>query len=284
MNDSPIALFIGSKGGAGTTTLCCELARAMGQRGNVAVVDADLTGRRHVAILFEAIRSLDAGRVGSPISRVRVGGISVVELADRYDAAYTLDPEAVESCAADMGGFSAVIVDAPQPFAAAVRPFLVRATRIFLVVEPSLLGVAGAQATYADLQRFGIPANRIAPISNARSDSEQVSRGQIERALDAKIVADIPPSSHRTYAKNIAGLQQYFESLPRADQLSGLQPSAAAPPGDAQVPLRRTTVVRTNGSRAANSSADQKRDAFKQQVHQALLRQLDLQIGEHRAQ
>jgi pilus assembly protein CpaF len=279
MNDSPIALFVGSKGGVGTTTLCSELARAMGQRGNVAIVDGDLTGRRCVAVLFEAMRSLDAARVGSPISRVRAAGISVVELADRYDAAFTLDPAMVETCAADMVGFNAIVVDAPQPFAAAVRPFLIRAKRVLLVVEPTLLGVAGAQAMYADLQRFGIPENRIAAISNARSDAEQVSRSQIERALGAKIVAEVPSSTHRGYAKSIAGIQQYFESLPPEDQLAGLQPSAASPPGDAHVPLRRTTAVRTNGSRAAGTSADYKRDAFKQQVHQALLRQLDLQTA-----
>ena len=37
-------VFIGSKGGVGTTTLCTELARAMKRGNNVALVDADLTG------------------------------------------------------------------------------------------------------------------------------------------------------------------------------------------------------------------------------------------------
>ncbi|MGA8575538.1 MAG: ATPase, T2SS/T4P/T4SS family, partial [Candidatus Cybelea sp.] len=275
MNDSPIALFVGSKGGVGTTTLCSELARTMGQRGNVAIVDGDLTGRRCVAVLFEALRSLDAARVGSPISRVRAAGISVVELADRYDAAFTLDPEMVEACATEMGGFSAIVVDAPQPFAAAIRPFLVRAKRIFLVLEPTLLGVAGAQAMFADLQRFGIPPNRIGAVTNARGEAESVTRSQIERAIGAKIVTEIPPATHRAYAKSVAALQQYFESLPAEDPFLGLQPSAASPPGDSRVPLRRTSTVGTNGNRAG-SSGDQKRDAFKQQVHQALLRQLDL--------
>ncbi|HEX3671182.1 MAG TPA: ATPase, T2SS/T4P/T4SS family [Candidatus Cybelea sp.] len=275
MSDSPIALFVGSKGGVGATTLCCELARTMGQRGNVALVDADLTGRRGVAVLFEAIRTLDAARVGSPISRVRAGGISLIELADRYDAAFMLDPETVEAAAAEMTGFSVVVVDAPQPFAAAARPFLARASRIFLVLEPTLLGVAGAQAMYADLIRFGIPANRIAVVTNARSD-DAVTRSQVERTLGAKVLAEVPPLTNRGYAKSVAGIAQYFQSLPPEDQLSGLQPSAASPPGDAHVPLRRTTATRTNGHRAPATSIDPKRDAFKQLVHQALLRQIDL--------
>ncbi len=276
MSESPIALFVGSKGGVGTTTLCCELAKTIGQRGNVALVDADLTGRRGVGVLFETLRSLDAGRVDSSISRVRAAGISIVELADRYDAAFTLDPDAVEALAAGMTGFNTLIVDAPQPFAAAVRPFLARAKRIFLVLEPTLLGIVAAQSLYADLLRFGIPANRIATIIQARSDDATASRSQIERALDAKVVAEVPSSNNRGYAKSVAGIAQYFEALPPETQLAGLQPSAAAPPGDARIPLRRTSTMRSNGRGTSAGSTDTKRDAFKQQVHQALLRQVDL--------
>ena len=276
MTGSPIALFVGSKGGVGTTTLCCELARAMSERKNVAIVDADLTGRRSVAVLFEVVRNLDAARVTPPIARVRAEGITVVELADRYDAAFTLDPQTVEGCVADMAGFAAVLVDTPQPFAAAVRPFVTRARRIVVVLEPTLLGMAGAQALVADLQRFGVPSGRIALVSNTRNDGEFVARGEIERALGGKVVAEIPPSTQRSYPKNVAALQRYLESLPDEAAMTGLQPSAAAPFADSPVPLRRTSTIRTNGHAPGASPVDAKRDAFKRQVHQALLRQLDL--------
>ena len=62
MPDSRIAVFIGSKGGAGTTTLCRELARTLREDGNIALVDADLTGRRSIALLFDIVRSLDTAR------------------------------------------------------------------------------------------------------------------------------------------------------------------------------------------------------------------------------
>ena len=64
MTTDPFFLFAGAKGGVGTTTLCCELAKAMREK-NVAIVDADLTGRRNVALLCEAIRGLDAARGAS---------------------------------------------------------------------------------------------------------------------------------------------------------------------------------------------------------------------------
>jgi pilus assembly protein CpaF len=278
MSGSPILLFTGAKGGAGTSTLCRELARAIAAKGNVAVVDADLTGHRSVGLLFEALRVLDAGRgAASPISRARPDGVTLVELADRYEAAFALDADTVETLAADLRGFDAVLVDAPAPFSAAVRPFVARAQRILIVLEPTLLGVAGAQTMYADLQRFGVPPNRIALVTNARSESDGVTRGEIERALGAKVVAEIPPLTNRSYAKSVAALQRYVGSLPAEAAMTELQPSAASPAGDARVPLRRVSTARTNGhATPAATPIDPKRDAFKQQVHQALLKQIDL--------
>jgi pilus assembly protein CpaF len=266
MSDSPIALFIGSKGGAGTTTLCSELARAMRERRNVALIDADLSGRRSVAVLFEAARSLDAARVASPISSARVDGLTIVELADRYDSAFTLHDKTVEAYIGTMGSFDAILVDAPQPFAAPVRPLARRANRFFVVLEPTLLGVAGAQALLADLKRFGIPLERVDLVTNARMNDPPLSRTAIERTLDRKIVSEIPPSTHKNYAKSVAALQRYIESLPAQGAIDVLQPSSGLPHG-----------AQGNGqTKKPRTSIDPKRDAFKQEIHAALVRQFDL--------
>ena len=266
----PIFIFIGSKGGAGTTTLCRELARAMRERHSVALVDADLTGSRSVAVLCEAVRSLDDERDATSLASVRTDGLTIVELADRYDAVYTLDERVVEKFVGDMGGFDEIIVDAPQPFAAAARPFVSRATRFFVVLEPTLLGVAGAQSMLADLKRFGVPATRIDLISNARTEPALVQRAEIERALECKLAAEIPISSNRSYSKAIATLQRYIEALPIGEPLQNLQPSAG---GRSLTGAPTTTNGRTTTSPVAG---DPKRDAFKQEVHAALVRQLDL--------
>ncbi|HEX3368665.1 MAG TPA: hypothetical protein VHS56_03735, partial [Candidatus Cybelea sp.] len=67
----PIFIFTGSKGGAGTTTLARELARSMRERHSVALVDADLTGSRSVAVLSEAVRALDDERDATSLASVR---------------------------------------------------------------------------------------------------------------------------------------------------------------------------------------------------------------------
>jgi pilus assembly protein CpaF len=267
MTGLPISVFIGSKGGVGTTTLCLELARAMREKHKIALVDADLTGSRSVAVLCEAVRSLDAERDGRSVASVRTDGITLVELADRYDAAFTLDAENVESFVGDLGGFDEILVDAPQPFAAAVRPFVTRARRFFIVLEPTLLGVAGAQSMLADLKRFGVPATRIDLITNSRSEPALVQRNEIERGLDSKLIAEIPVSTSRNYAKNVAVLQRHIESLPQEEDLPALQPSAGG----------RHPIARSNGhATPVAATLDLKREAFKQDVHAALLRQLDL--------
>jgi pilus assembly protein CpaF len=278
MNATPIALFIGAKGGAGTSTLCAELARSMRENRSVALVDADLAGRRSIALLFEAIRDLDATRANSSISRTGVDGVTLFELTDRYDAIFTLGVDTVEACASDMLRYDLVIVDAPQPFAAAVRPFATRATRFIVVLEPTLLGLAGAQAMLANLQRFGVPPSRMALVSNARSENGAISRSEIEHALGMKVVAEIPTMSARHYGKSVADLRRYLESLRSEDALHTLQPSTASPIADTRIPMARTTTgPRSNGhSSAPADPRSVKRDAFKQEVHQALLRQLDL--------
>ncbi|MGB7049889.1 MAG: ATPase, T2SS/T4P/T4SS family, partial [Candidatus Cybelea sp.] len=266
----PIFVFIGSKGGAGTTTLCRELARAMRERHSVALVDADLTGSRSIAVLCEAVRSLDDERDATSLASVRTDGLTIVELADRYDAVYTLDERVVEKFVGDMGGFDEIIVDAPQPFAAAARPFVSRATRFFVDLEPTLLGVAGAQSMLADLKRFGVPATRIDLISNARTEPALVQRAEIERALESKLVAEIPLSSSRNYPKAISTLQRYLEALPIGEPLQNLQPSAGGRS------LGAAAAMSNGRATTSPTAGDPKRDAFKQEVHAALVRQLDL--------
>ena len=254
--DSPVTLFIGSKGGSGTTTLCTELARAMGGKGNVALVDADLTGRRSVAVHLRdrAQSRRGASRLGR-YRPSRADGVTVVELVDRYDAAFTLGEATVEAFVAGMTGFKAILVDAPQPFAADGPPVRLRARRFFLVLEPTLLGVAGAQSLLADLERFGVPADRIDLVTNARSATEPVPRKEIEGVLQSHIVAEIPLSTSKTYAKSIATLQQYVEALPTSDAPPKLQPSTGSPMGAQSNGRARFAGLRRRTRRAQTAGA-----------------------------
>jgi pilus assembly protein CpaF len=262
---SKIIVFIGSKGGSGTTTLCRELALSLRSDENVALIDADLSGRRSMALLNEVVTNLDAARNSSSLSSVRTDGFTVVELAHRYDSVFNLTERDVRTSLEDLKGFGTILVDAPQPFAAAVRPYVSDATRFFIVLEPTLLGSAGAQSLLADLQRFGVPHDRIDLVTNARSDIGMVSRSDIEGALGARIIAEIPSSTSRHYARGVGQLKRYIESLASETPLTVLQPSVVEPVRDAPSHQKKQS------RRQAGAY-----DTFKREAHDALLKQINL--------
>jgi pilus assembly protein CpaF len=280
--NSPIYVFVGAKGGVGTTTVSFEVAKILRTSGNVALVDGDLSGSRCLALLAGGIRVLDAARSSSAIAMARVDGMTIVELAERYDAAFTIDREAVERLASELTGFKQILIDSPQPFAAAVRAFIVRATRFFIVLEPTLLGIAGAKSMLANLQRFGIPATRIDLVTNQRSAAELVSRSEIESVLGVNPIVSIPAISDRNYTKSLATLARYIESIPAEKSLEGLQPSAKSPTGDRRGEARRSYTTPLGGAPGAGSRSrgngihGSRLDDVKLEIHAALLRELDL--------
>jgi pilus assembly protein CpaF len=156
----------------------------------------------------------------------------------------------------------------------------VRASRFFIVFEPSLLGVAGAQALLADIQRFGIPLSRISVVSNARNNGGAIPRGEVESVLGMRVIAEIPHLNDRGFGRAIAGLQKHVQSVQPENLLDNLQPSAAAPIGDRRSQVRRTyTPPSTNDAAALAapaSAVDSERDTVKLKIHEALLRSLDL--------
>jgi pilus assembly protein CpaF len=282
MSSSPVYVFVGAKGGVGTTTVCYEVGKTLRSNGNIALVDGDLSGSRSLALLASAIRQLDAARSASAIATARVDGMTLTELAERYDAAFTINRESVEQLAGTLKGFNQILVDASQPFAAAVRPFVVRATRFFVVLEPTLLGIAGAKSMLANLRRFGIPDSRIDLVTNVRGGSETVSRSEIEGVLGMRLVGEIPMVGDRNYAKAITALGRYIETIPPEELLEGLQPSSKAPIGDRRGEPRRTYTLPPGGvapngvTSHAPATVDAQRDAIKLEIHGALLREIDL--------
>src|SRR6202011_638807 len=64
-----VVSFVGAKGGSGTTSIALEVTRALGRTQRVAVVDADLSGRRNLAVMLDAVRLFDErrGQDGIPV-------------------------------------------------------------------------------------------------------------------------------------------------------------------------------------------------------------------------
>jgi MinD-like ATPase involved in chromosome partitioning or flagellar assembly len=107
-----------------------------------------------------------------------------------------------------------VIVDAPQPFAATVRPFISRASKIVVVTEPTLMGVSVAHASLAAMDRFGILASRIALVVSDLSGKGEISRAEIERALKLPVSAELINARDRRFQGRFDGFLTTLATAP----------------------------------------------------------------------
>jgi len=281
---SPFFAFVSAKGGSGTTTICAELAKAI-RDVNVTVIDGDLSGRRSVGVLFDAIRDLDAARETSgSLGVARSAGVTLAELAPTYDSAFTISFDAVEQFASSLMGDGIVFADVPIPFAAPVRPFVVRATRFVIVAEPTLLGLTAARTMIAELRRFGVPTSRIILLTNSRDGKATASRSEIERTLEVKVVGELPASDDRGYTKSLVSLARALRSIPAEPQIEALLPSAKGFIQDRRVEPRSAMQARntsptpsSNGRRRASDREQlTPREELKVEIHEALAQNVNL--------
>ncbi|HLX01825.1 MAG TPA: ATPase, T2SS/T4P/T4SS family [Trinickia sp.] len=257
--DQSIFLFIGAKGGVGATTAAIDTAKAFAERGRTMLVDADLSGRRSHAVLFNAIRKIDDAVADSDLPAVDLANnIKGLELAANVHAGFMLKSDHVERFMVEsFAGIKYTVVDSPQPFAAAVRPFAVRAAQFVLIVEPSVLGVTGARAMQIELERFGVPENYLSAVIGApRSGRAEVARADIEKALRLPVIAELPALNDRKYDRAIAGLMQTLLTK-RSEGLLTLQPSTMTPLGERRLGKRAPNPgnIKTQSTPAAQAPA-----------------------------
>ncbi len=280
----PIVVVINAKGGSGATTLALEAARALKRTGGpVALVDADLTGRRTFSVMLDAVRQFDANRTLGVYSLISSSGITFVELTDSLDNAYMLRADEIDSLVDKLTQqHDAVIVDAPAPFAAAVRPFITRASRYIVVLEPNLLGTSAARTLIGDLAKFGIPLSRIWIATNLRGGRSEIAARELEKALGGTVVAEVPSKGDRNYPKAIEALAKRISSAPPESPLGSLRPSANMANNGQSGPV--ATGVATNGAaHAAHSEpartqrpGSDKRDRLKMEIHEQVTKRIDV--------
>ncbi len=287
---STVSIVIGSKGGAGATTLCVEAMQLLARRTDVALVDGDLVGRRAMAVLLDKVRALDAARGTPNIAAVEDGRATLVELTATLHGGFTIKPSDVQVIASELAERkSNIIVDASQPFAAAVRPFVTMAGRFVLVIEPSVLGITSARITQLELQRFGIAPERLELVTVSRDLRTALPRGRVEAALGARINVEVPPHGDRKYERAIEAFAQLLATPAVLSEPHKLSASSQAPVGDRRLGPRRPQDAKVVSINAGNTVASpdprpvsvpshvdtSKADALKSAIHDELSRRID---------
>ena len=278
-----IVVLINAKGGSGATTLSVEAARFLKRRSGspVAIVDADLSGRRTLSVLLDTVRQFDANRSLGIYSVISANDMTAVELTDSLDNAFALRPEEVDALVDKLvQQHDVLIVDAPSPFAPAVRPFIARAARYVVVLEPNLLGTAAARTLIGDLAKYGIPLSRVWIVTNLRGGRAEIAARELEKALGGTVIAEIPSRGDRNYARAIEILAKRLVSVPAETPLSNLRPSSsvmsttspfsvqAAAAQDQAQPDHRAVRPPRHGS--------DKRDRLKAEIHEQVTKRIDV--------
>ncbi len=276
----PIVVVVGAKGGCGATTLACETARRLRKQlgGEVAVVDADFTGRRSVAILLDAVRALDSVRTQGTVSIAPVeDGLLAVELAPSREASFMLTPERVEELRAELSRSTrAIVVDAPQPYPVIVRPFLTHAAQVVIVTEPTMLGAAAQRTAHIGLTRFGFETGDIATVVVQRDPRPELGSAELERHLGISLAAEIGNKGDRRFGKSLDAFTAKLATLQAPENEHRLAPSSRGSRGDGAA-----TPEAASPSEPPKAATGPVRDGdefveLKRKVHEQLGQRLDV--------
>jgi pilus assembly protein CpaF len=278
-----IVVLINAKGGSGATTLAVEAARVL-KRSNVpvALVDADLSGRRTLSVLLDTVRQFDANRSLGVYSVISANGLTAVEMTDSLDNGFALRPEEVDALVDKLvQQHDTLIVDAPAPFAPAARPFVMRASRYVVVLEPNLLGTAAARTLIGDLARYGIPLSRVWIATNLRGGRAEIAARELEKALGGTVISEIPSRGDRNYAKAVESFAKRLSSAPEESPLATMRSassaSAAPSPFAGALPAEAGAAAQAE-QRAAKPKrhGSDARDRLKAEIHEQVTKRIDI--------
>jgi pilus assembly protein CpaF len=280
----PIVVVVGAKGGCGATTLACETARRLRKQlgGEVAIVDADFTGRRSVAIVLDAVKALDAVRTQGTVSIAPLeDGLLAVELAPSREASFMLGPERVEELRDELSRTTrAIVIDAPQPYPVIVRPFLTQASQVVVVTEPTMLGAAALRTMQIGLTRFGFDANDVVTAVVQRDPRPELGTAEFQRLLGVTLAGEIANKNDRRFTKSLDAFATRLASLQPLEADRRLAPSsrgssgAANAPQNDDAPAGQQAPKPQQGSTPARDTAEL--DEIKSKVHAQLAERLDV--------
>ncbi len=252
-----VFVVVGAKGGVGATLIAIKLIEELPANAERVVVDADLTGKRSYAIWFDVSSDLDLGRInGMPaIAQTKAGPI-VMELARSYEDGFIQTADSVIASVERLPKNALVVVDAPQPFAATVRPFIARAAKVVVVTEPTLLGIGAARSTLSAMARYGIPPERIAFVLNDVRGNSDLRRSEIQAALRTAVSAELPSERDRNFRKIFGGFVATLAATPEFDLLENLRQATAKPIGDPRGVPRDSSQKGLGASNGQAASAE----------------------------
>jgi pilus assembly protein CpaE len=205
-------VFLGTKGGAGTTTVAVNSAVEMVRLSKRPTIIIDLKPCLGEVALFLGVRPrftvIDAienlHRLDKDFLRELVSthksGLDILAGSDQFDRPNAQDAGAIEELLRVLGRiYEHIIIDAGNVINASVVAGLYAAETVFLVANPDVPSIRNAQRLVDRVRQLGAGSERIKVLLNRGSDQHLIAPKQIETALGYSIHHTFP-SDYRTVA------------------------------------------------------------------------------------
>ena len=205
-------VFLGAKGGAGTTTIAMNCAVEMSLLDKRSTVLVDLKAGLGEVALFAGVRNsygiidaldnlhrLDAEFLRELLVRHK-SGLEVLAGSDQFDRPAPADSPAVEEIFRLLAQrYDHILVDAGCQVNACVVPVLYEADAIFVIANPDVPSVRNAQRLIERIRKLGPCSEHVRVVLNRASPDHSIPTPQIETALGYPVYQSFP-SDYKTVA------------------------------------------------------------------------------------
>jgi pilus assembly protein CpaE len=247
-------VFLGSKGGAGVTTVASNFALALAKESDkkVALIDLNLQlgdvalvlgmkPRYSVRDALANTNRLDAEFV-STLLEVHNSGLAVLCAADEYAPAAGVEDRGLEKLLYLLQDqFAYLVVDAGSAVATGGLAIGELADAIYLVTQVDVPSLRNSQRIISHLQSVMPDGRRLEVVAN-RCDGRkiEISLENIEKTIAAPVKWKMPNDYHSVHRSQNTGIPLVSESLPISKVL--VQMARAACGKEVEPPKRRFSL------------------------------------------
>jgi pilus assembly protein CpaE len=203
-------VFLGAKGGAGTTTVSVNCAAEIARMSKRPTIVVDLKPCLGEVALFlgvrprftvldaiESLHRLDKDFLKELVSKHK-SGLDILAGSEQFDRPNAQDAAAVEELLRVLGRtYDHIVIDAGNTLNSFVVATLYTADTVFLVTNPDVPSIRNAQRLVDRARQLGAGTERVKIILNRTSDQNLIAPKQIETALGYGIFAQFS-SDYRT--------------------------------------------------------------------------------------
>jgi pilus assembly protein CpaE len=207
LNRAQVVTVFSAKGGCGKTTIATNLAAALADGGahRVCLVDLDLAfGDVGVVLHLQPTRTIADALVGlGPLDEVAVQSL-VINHSPGLDVVLgPLEPSKAEAIQAGLvtqllaslqSSYDFIVVDTPASFTDHVLAAFDVTDYYLLVATLDVAAVKNLRLALQTIELLGYPRERWRVVLNRADAKVGMSSGDVEKALNAQIAAEIPSS------------------------------------------------------------------------------------------